>query len=146
TDVQVEHNTALQTGNMISADGPVDRGFVFRNNLLEHGPYGVHGRNRDVGLSSLAAYFPGYVFEGNVIVGGDASLYPGNNYFPASLGAVGFVDLTAGNYRLAPGSPYHGQATDGTDVGCNFTPVHAAVRAGRQRATPKKVKIGPQGK
>jgi len=48
------------------------------------------------------------------------------------MSAVGFVDLTGGDYRLASTSPYHNGATDGTDVGCILGSVAGdVVRTGR---------------
>ena len=64
---------------------------------------------------------PGWRFAGNVVIGAPSASYPGGNFYPASLGDVGFVDAAAGDYRLAPTSPYKSQATDGTDPGVDFT-------------------------
>ena len=44
------------------------------------------------------------------------------------MNAVGFVNLTGGNYRLASTSPYKNAATDGSDVGCNIDALNAAAR------------------
>lgn len=46
--------------------------------------------------------------------------YPSDNFFPASLEAVGFVDHAGGNYRLAPFSPYRKAGTDGKDIGADI--------------------------
>jgi hypothetical protein len=42
------------------------------------------------------------------------------------MSAVGFVNVTSGNYRLGPTSIYRNSATDGTDVGCNVDAINAA--------------------
>jgi hypothetical protein len=39
---------------------------------------------------------------------------------------VGFVDLVGGNYALSALSPYKNAATDGTDIGVDFTALNAA--------------------
>jgi hypothetical protein len=119
-DVVIDHNTGMQTGVVIFADGAAAMGFVFTNNIAPHNAYGVIGTNHGVGLDTLSAYFPGAVFDRNVLVGGSSSLYPVDNFFPGTLGAVGFVAPTAGDYSLSPSSPYHDQATDGTDIGPLF--------------------------
>ena len=54
-------------------------GFVFRDNLIRHNQYGVHGSDRAVGQDTLDAFFPGAVFESNTIAGGDSSRYPKGN-------------------------------------------------------------------
>lgn len=108
--ITIEHNTISQSGNIISAyggtkDAPATvEGFVFRNNVVRHNAYGVHGQGRAVGADSLDAFFPGAVFEGNVIAGGDARRYPGRNSFIAADDfARLFVDPAAGDFRLATG-------------------------------------------
>lgn len=86
-DVVIERNTVDQTGNILSAFGgtrsaptPIE-GFVFRDNTVRHNAYGVHGADRAVGADSLEAFFPGAVFSGNVIAGGDPGRYPKGNRF-----------------------------------------------------------------
>ena len=105
--VVVEHNTVLQTGNIISAYGgsasqptPIP-GFVFRANLVRHNAFGVHGNDRGVGNDTLTAYFPGVVFKDNVVAGGSAAVYPAGNYFPSSADfEQWFADPANGNFRV----------------------------------------------
>jgi hypothetical protein len=85
------------------------------------GDYGV-----GIGTTAISAYFPGSSFARNAIVGGLASNFPDNNYFPSSPAAVGFVDRANHNYALAPGTPYVRAGTDGKDVGVDFTAMAAA--------------------
>jgi len=66
-------------------------------------------RSRDI--------FRARTFQKNVIVGGDAGEYPANNFFPATIAGVGFIDLSGANYALSAASPYKKAGTDGTDVG-----------------------------
>jgi hypothetical protein len=51
--------------------------------------------------------------------------YPGN-FFPETDAEVGFVDLSRGNYRLVPASPYKNAATDGKDPGAAIDALEAA--------------------
>jgi hypothetical protein len=116
-DVVVEHNSAFQTENLLTAgDDPAQR-FVFRNNIAPHNAYGVIGTATGIGNSTLSTYFPGAVFSGNVIAGAAAAQYPAGNFFPASLDDVGFVDRKNGDYRLAPASRYLKAGTDHKDPG-----------------------------
>lgn len=85
--VVIERNTVDQSGNILSAFGgtrasptPI-REFVFRDNVVRHNAYGVHGADRAVGRDALEAFFPGAVFEGNMIAGGDPRRYPDANRF-----------------------------------------------------------------
>jgi len=137
-DVVIDHNTAFHTGNIITTDRGPHTGFIYRNNIAPHNEYGIIGNDSAPGNRTIATYFPGAVIRRNVIAGGQAAIYPGDNFFPASLAQVGFVDLAQGNYRLAPTSAYKGAGTDGKDVGADFDELSApaAVVGGR---------VGPSG-
>lgn len=112
SNVVVEHNTILHSGNVISAYGgtaqspETSRGFVFRDNLARHNAYGVHGSDHGVGNDTLAAYFPSAIFTGNVLAGGSPSAYPGGNAFP-SVGEFErwFVDEAGGDFQLKATAP-----------------------------------------
>jgi len=140
SDIVVDHNTVLQSGNIITATYssalvPASS-FVFTNNIVSNNQYGVFGDyGVGIGTTAISAYFPGSSFARNAIVGGLASNFPDNNYFPSSLAAVGFVDRANHNYALAPGTPYVRAGTDGKDVGVDFTAM-AAATAGSPRLAP----------
>ncbi len=139
SDVIVDHNTVLQSSNMITASYSSAlvpaASFVFTNNIVSYNQYGVFG-DYGIGLGMLAinAYFPGSSFARNAVVGGLASNFPADNYYPSALAAVGFVDLANRNYVLAPGTPYVRAGTDGKDVGADFTAMAAAMAAGSSPA------------
>jgi hypothetical protein len=127
-DIVIDHNTAFQTEDILLADGEAHRGFVFRNNIVPHNEYGVYGNAIGVGLPSLNYYFPGFVFEGNVIVGGkEESPYPPRNSYPGSFKAVGFVDRGRGDYRLSDSSPYRKTGTDDKRPGVDFDALSEAM-------------------
>ena len=125
-DVTLEHNTVFQSQHVILADLLPNSGFAFRNNIAPHNDYGVFGSGRAPGNDSLAAYFPGADFRRNVIPGAPATVYPSDNFYPANLSDVGFVDSASGNYRLSDLSPYRNGGTDGTDVGADIGGVEDA--------------------
>ena len=135
-DVVVEHNTILHTGNVTMAYGKPTAGFVFRNNLMPHNDYGVFGGGVGYGTPALAEYFPGAVFEKNVIAGAPDWRYPAGNFYPASLDAAGFANPAGGDYRLVPGSPYKNAGTDGRDLGCDFDALNAALNGATAGPTP----------
>jgi hypothetical protein len=120
SEVVIEHNTAIQDGPVLYADGVPHHGFVYRNNLSPKGAYGVLGSGSGEGRATLATVFPGAVFVKNVVAGAVATLYPPDNFFPASLDKIGFVNAGAGDYRLGPASPYRKAGTDGRDVGADI--------------------------
>jgi len=119
-DVTFDHNTVFTDGSsVVYADVTQVQGFVFTNNIIPDNAWAIMGSATAEGTGTLAQYFPNAVFRRNVLIAGNGGVYPADNYFPASLSAVGFVDPSTGNYRLASTSPYNNAATDGTDIGCN---------------------------
>jgi hypothetical protein len=128
--VEVAHNTVFQTQHAVFAYGDPNTNFVFRDNVVMHNDYGVFGDGAGWGAPAIARYFPGGVFAGNVFVGEDRSpSYPPRNFFAPTLKALGFANPAAGDYRLSAASPYRARATDGRDSGCDFTILHAALKA-----------------
>ena len=135
-DLVVEHNTIIQSGNVITAYGGTrDRpaaavGFIFRNNLALHNANGVIGQGRAIGSETLAAYFPGAEFVRNVLAGGRESRYPGDNLFPeADQFAAQFVNYAAHDYRLQSRSTFRRAATSGADLGVSYIVLARALGA-----------------
>ncbi|HZI17548.1 MAG TPA: hypothetical protein VEY09_03045 [Pyrinomonadaceae bacterium] len=127
--VEMAHNTVFQSQHIILASGRVTSGFVFRDNLVMHNDYGVFGDDAGVGPPAFARYMPGAVFKGNLLVGApNPSIYPPGNYFPPSLGAAGLTAPSGGDYRVSPASPFRRRASDGTDPGCDFDALEAAMK------------------
>ena len=127
-DVTIDHNTSFQTGHVAIADGtPAAQQFVFTNNLAPSNAYGFFGSGVGSGNPALEFYFPGAVFTRNVIVGGDKTIYPADNFFPAGFDTVQFVDQANGNYRLASTSPYKNAGTDSKDLGCDIDAINSAI-------------------
>ena len=135
-EIVVEHNTVVQSGNIISAyggtrDAPAatDR-FVFQDNIVLHNANGVIGQGFGIGNDSLNRYFPGAVFFRNVLAGGNASRYPADNLFPAlDTFFAQFEDPEARDYRLLLTSEYRRASSDGRELGVRFTPLIAALGA-----------------
>jgi hypothetical protein len=110
-DVHVEHNTVLQTGNIISAYGGTptarrqSRGFRFASNIVLHNTYGIFGDGTGTGNPAIATYFPESVIVGNAIAGGRSTLYPAGNVFPTVDDLMRqFRSPSTGDYRLIDGS------------------------------------------
>jgi hypothetical protein len=119
-NITVDHNTVLEDGNTaLYAYGPTATSFIFTNNILPNNNWAILGDSAAPGNNTIQTFFPGATIQKNVIAGGDTSTYPANNFYPASLTGVGFVDLAGGNYALGASSPYLHSATDGTAVGYN---------------------------
>ena len=133
-EVVVEHNTVIQTGNIITAYGgsrnapAAAEGFVFRDNITRHNATGVIGQGHAIGLPTLTSFFPGSTFSRNVLAGGRASRYPADNMFPEmERFEAQFVNYQERDYRLRPDSEFRKQATDGTDLGVNYVALAKAI-------------------
>jgi Big-like domain-containing protein len=130
-NVTFEHNTADHTGETtVNADGAPHSGFVFRDNIVSYGTYGIFGSGSSSGNATLTKYFPNAVVRGNVFAGPNAppaaSRYPPDNFFVSSLDAAGFVDRANRNYRLSDASQYNDAASDGRDIGADIDVLEAA--------------------
>ena len=136
-DVSIEHNTALQTGSIVMAEGPPNPGFIYRDNIAPHNAQGIVGTGVASGLPTRAAFFPDGVFRRNVIAGGQPSNYPPDNFFPDSLEEVGFVNRKSRDYRLSSSSLYRRAASDGSDVGANFEKLRDALSAASTSGTAR---------
>jgi hypothetical protein len=121
-NVSLLHNTHFQTGNITILYGTPAQQFVYRDNLTIRGPngYGVFGDSLGEGVVALRKFAPDFIFKNNVLALADGSLYSKDNYFPASIEKVGFVNFEKGDYRLAPASPYRKASSEGQAVGCDW--------------------------
>jgi hypothetical protein len=125
--VSIEHNTGFATGTLITAEGPPHLGFVFADNIVSHGQYGIKGSGLGVGEPTLRALFPGARVEGNVFIGRDVPAYPKGNLVAASVNDVGFVDAQHGDWRLTPGSRFKA-AGHGRDPGADVEVLRGLIR------------------
>jgi hypothetical protein len=124
----IDQNTVFTDGTQIlSADGAAVLGLTFTNNIVPDNAYAIKGTATAAGTATVAKFYPGAIVRRNVFIGGHSATYPTDNFYPASVTAVGFVDLSGGNYALTAASPYANAATDGTAVGADQTAILALV-------------------
>lgn len=128
-NVQFTHNTVLQSGEMVRLGNGIEwagidatTNFVWRDNLTNWGTSPPNGYACLDGARTVCT--PDYVWNKNVMIGApndQVNTFPGSNWNPATVDLVGFANVAQNNYCLAPSSPYHNAASDGTDVGVNCT-------------------------
>jgi hypothetical protein len=119
-DVVVEHNTASHGGSTLVAVGAPHIRFVFRNNITVPAAGRLIGAGAGREPGTLKSHFPRANIARNVMAGVDPAAYPPDNFFPASLDQVGFLDAGRNDYRLDPASPYRSAGTDGKDLGVDY--------------------------
>ena len=134
-DVVIEHNTAIQSGSIVTSGEGAHVRFVFSANITAHNRYGIIGSGAGVGHPTLGKHFPGAIVRDNVIVGGPDRRYPPGNFFPGSFDHVGFVDWRGGDYRLKPSSPYRRTTAGGKDAGADFVTLCAKLGVGSRPLT-----------
>lgn len=129
-DLTFINNTIIGSGLNLTVFGTnVSEGLVYTNNIGSHGDWGIKADGTRAGTATLEQAYPsGYVFQKNLIIGGNSIIYPEDNFFPANVADVGFVDFGGGNYRLSGSSPYKNAGTDGRDLGADIDAVERAIR------------------
>jgi trehalose-6-phosphatase len=127
-DVTVDHNTAFPTNADLIGSGTATLRFTYRNNLEASGKWGGVAGDYHYGdpAGAISTYFPGAVFTKNALQGADCTQYPPNNYCPATMTNVGFVNYSGGDYHLSATSPYKNAGTDGKDIGADIDAVNSA--------------------
>jgi hypothetical protein len=124
--VTIDHNTGFSDGFVSLSDGGPSTRVRFTNNITQHAQHGIVGSGTAEGTATLTKFFPGGVFVKNVIIGGNSSLYPPQNFFPKSLSEVGFTDYREEKYGLTPSSRYRTMDTDGKALGADIQALDAA--------------------
>jgi hypothetical protein len=130
SNVVIDHNDLFYPPQLsYLVVSPTDGQLVFTNNIF---PFGV-GLNSPCGwkAGALACMFPDGTINQNVAVSAMFDWMPAGTFEPANMDQVGFLNLAGGpsdyhNYALSASSPYHGAATDGSDVGVNFANIDKA--------------------
>ncbi|MBX4187133.1 MAG: hypothetical protein KW802_02665 [Candidatus Doudnabacteria bacterium] len=142
-DIQIIHNTAIDTGTMIQVDRNngtsfyTKAGFVFTDNIAPHNAYGVFGTGASgFDDSSITSYFPDAVFTKNLIMGqhsatdtrdwSDRFVAHAGNFFAKTWTDVGFVNQAQDDYHLSL-QKYKNAGTDGQDIGANIDAINAAI-------------------
>ena len=134
----IDHNTVMGTGSFLqpvwqARDGRpwVISNIHVINNLARHNEYGIIGDGYGTGVPAISAYMTRDEVRRNVLAGGNAFLYPSDNFFPSvSEFLAEFVDSAAGDFRLRAGSRYRTAATDGTILGADVDALRRGVPPG----------------
>lgn len=130
----IDHNTivnggstlmVLYVGSVWNAGAPAPRTanfaveqLTYTNNLANHNAYGVKGDGTGVGTASLAAHTSSYVWTNNVLSGGAGQSYPPITWLPS---VAVYQSQFTGEYGLVAGSSFLKAATDGSDLGVDWT-------------------------
>jgi hypothetical protein len=119
-NILIANNTVFNIGNITSLYGELPRNFHFRDNIVGHGNYGIHGHEN---IKSPAGQ---RLFQNNVIVNNQKvnplyTSYPPGNFWVQSYKYLGFANFEQNDFRLAPDSRFKGKGRDNNDIGSNLS-------------------------
>lgn len=108
-NILIANNTVFNSGNIATFYGTVPRDMIFRDNIMGHGLYGIHGFGD---MRSAKGIFQNNVFVNNLRVPSGDLAYPSGNIGVSDFKSVGFADAGNNDYRLSPGSKYKGKGSN----------------------------------
>lgn len=118
--ITIANNTAFNWGSTVKFYDTMPRNFVFRDNIIGHGDYGIHGiDNRSTLAQTL---IQNNVFMNLNSVPPSDYAFPGNNILVAGIGDVGFLNATANDFRLNSTSKFRGKGKSGKNLGSDLSP------------------------
>lgn len=117
TDILIANNTVFNVGNIAKMYGTLPKNFLFRDNIVNHGLYGIHGHPNIYSADGQKLYENNVIINNRNIQSSDYS-YPRNNFLVADHKDIGFVDFAKKDFRLMPNSRF--KSKNGSAVGSNI--------------------------
>lgn len=118
-DILIANNTAFNMGNITSFYGTMPRNFVFRDNIVGHGNYGIHGFE-DIKSTAGQRMFQNNVIVNNRGVSSDDTSFPSGNFWIPDYKNIGFANFAQKDFRLLPDSRFKGKGRNRSDIGSNL--------------------------
>lgn len=120
-DILIANNTSINLGNSTTFHGTMPRNFLFRDNIVGHGNYGIHGHE------NIRSELGQKQFQNNVIVNSrsvsnDDTSYPAGNFWIPNYQSIGFVNTSQNDYRLNASSKFKGKGKNKSDIGSSLSP------------------------
>lgn len=119
-DILIANNTAFNMGNLASFHGDAPRNFLFRDNIVGHGEYGIHGYE-NIKSSAGQKLFQNNIILNNRKISASDTSFPTGNFWVQDYKNVGFAGFAQNDFRLAPDSRFKGKGKDKTDIGSNLS-------------------------
>lgn len=119
-DVLIANNTVFNYGNITTFHGDLPKNFTFRDNIVGHADYGIHGHPK-IKSADGQRFFQNNVFVNNRAIDAYSASVPAGNFWADDYKSVGFANAAQNDFRLAPGSRFKGKGKDKTDLGSNLT-------------------------
>ncbi len=117
-DILIANNTVFNNGNIAQFHRGLPQNFQFRDNIVGHSDYGIHG------LENIKSQTAQNFFQNNLFVNNkkleSGFVFPPNNYLIQSYQEIGFVNLAKNDFALLPTSRFKSKGKDKTDIGANL--------------------------
>lgn len=117
-DILIANNTSLNQGHIATIYGKMPRNFLFRDNIVGFGDYGIHSEN-EITAQDWQSSFINNVFV-NVKNLSNMKI-PNRNFRVQNFQSIGFIDYAKKDFRLSPNSPFKNKGKDKSDIGSNLT-------------------------
>ncbi len=118
-DISITNNTVFNRGNIATFYGVLPENFIFRDNIVGHGEYGIHGLD-NIKSPVARKLFQNNVFVNNRNLDSDSFSYPPGNFLVNNYQTVGFADADKNDFRLNSNSKFKGKAIGGKDIGSDL--------------------------
>lgn len=109
--ITINNNTVFNRGNITTMHGGLPQNFVFRDNIVNHGDYGIHGPI-DMKGQQARTMFSGNIFVNANRIDASGFSFPSSNTMLRDAAEVGFEDLGGGNYQVRPDSKFAGKGSN----------------------------------
>lgn len=117
-NIKISNNTSFNSGSPIIFHGGLPTNFLFRDNIVGHGNYGIHGFE-NIKSPSAQKTFANNIFVNNRSIPNSETSFSPNNFWVSDYNSVGFVNFNGNDFRLLPNSRFRGKGANGTNVGCD---------------------------
>lgn len=124
-DVLIANNTVFNQGNITTFYEEPPRKFLFRDNIVGHGEYGIHGFDNVKSQAGQRIFQNNVILNNRKVTQSDTS-FPAGNFWVQDYKSVGFANFAQNDFRLAPDSRFKGKGSNKTDIGSNLSANNSA--------------------
>jgi hypothetical protein len=118
-NITITRNTVLNLGNIATFYGETPRGFVFSNNIVGHGAYGIHGLG-DLNSASVRSMFQNNVFVNLNRVAESDYAFPSGNRMVSDAKSAGIGNAAENDFRLTTQLAAAGVGSDVSKIPAEF--------------------------
>ena len=118
-NISITNNTVFNKGNIATIYGKMPAAFLFRDNIVGYGNYGIHSENGITARDWQDYFINNVVINLNNASPNDIWL-PRNNFTVQTMQRVGFTNPAGNDFRLSADSSFKGKGKDKNDIGSSL--------------------------